>query len=209
MRRDLGVLVAVHFLAAAENGLAAAENAGTAPPPAVRALLATGAWESGAPRIVDGRLLIAAASVPVDQLVQLRFPGGDPAATIDQGVIFRNGDVLVGTITSLQSDKLVFVSDLLGAKTAPASAVEAVVLAPCALAALGGPGADFAGVELSNGDRVLGAITWINELTVDERRQAHRPGAARTRRPGAAAVAGDSGDSGDSGRRLSSAGATG
>ncbi|MBA3939558.1 MAG: hypothetical protein H0X38_19070, partial [Planctomycetes bacterium] len=63
---------------------AAAESGGEA-----EVLTASGTVLHGAPRIANGTLSIGGASVPVEQIVALRFAGRAPAGMLDQGLVLQ------------------------------------------------------------------------------------------------------------------------
>jgi hypothetical protein len=168
-RLSMAAAVAV-ALAAAAPSLRAAEAAApaaAAKAPAAddaHALSASGAALHGAPRCSAGTLTIGGASLPLDQLVALRFDRA-AAATLDQGLVLQSGEVLAGVVQSLQADKLVFASDHLGTLTLPAASARLLVLGAQPLETLDGGGA-FQGAVLINGDQVAGALSFVNDQAI-------------------------------------------
>ncbi len=136
------------------------------------ALTAAGVVLHGSPRIAGGTLSIGGASVPVEQIVALRFAGRAPAGTLDQGLVLQDGEVLGGVVRSVQADQLVFAADQLGAVTLPLARAQLLVLAAQPLTALGtlpGAGAEagtFQGALLGNGDQVAGTLAFVNDQAV-------------------------------------------
>jgi hypothetical protein len=165
----LGVLAVKTLccLLLAQSFGAAAESGGEAD-----VLTASGAVLHGAPRIANGTLSIGGASVPVEQIVALRFAGRAPAGMLDQGLVLQDGEVLGGVVRSVQADQLVFAADQLGAVTLPLARAQLLVLAAQPLTALGtlpGAGAEagiFQGAVLGNGDQVAGTLAFVNDQAV-------------------------------------------
>jgi hypothetical protein len=134
------------------------------PPPessAPSALGPDGLRVQGELRLSGGSLTVGAAAIALDRLVSLDAPGALPR-WIDQGVVLSDGEVLRGCARSFQGGKLAFASDTLGEREFPAEAIAAIILSavPTADPLMGGgdPGA-----LLANGDRVGGALAFINE----------------------------------------------
>lgn len=110
----------------------------------------------------DGRSLsVGTASIPLDRLVAARFSAG-VAGNVDQGVVLADGDVVAGVVVGLQSEKIELASDRFGVRTLPVTGVAALILAPQPLTALARITDEPAGGRLLNGDRLAGAVAFLN-----------------------------------------------
>jgi hypothetical protein len=168
--RPITALAAAMLAALCCAGAGAGEAPAGAPAASAAQLLtAGGALLRGAPRIAKGQLTLAAASLPVEQLVALTFPGVQNSH-LDQGVVLLSGEVLAGVVVSLQADKLTLASDHFGTLVLPLAKVQQLVLSPCPLSGFGGgarAGAStLSGATLSNGDQLAGTVSFVNEAVV-------------------------------------------
>jgi hypothetical protein len=110
----------------------------------------------------DGRSLsVAGTSVPLDRVVAARFNVA-VATSVDQGVVLADGDVLAGVVVGLQNEKIELASDRFGTRTLPLAQVAGLVLAAQPLTALARLNDEPAGGRLLNGDRLAGAVTFLN-----------------------------------------------
>ncbi|MHC4248061.1 MAG: NPCBM/NEW2 domain-containing protein, partial [Planctomycetota bacterium] len=120
----------------------------------------------GEARVSRGRATVGGRTLPVSEIVELRFSDRPFAGTVDQGLVLATGDVLSGVTLSLQAGKLVFRSDSLGDLELAAVKVKAIVLAPQGLAGLEASAAGEPGARLTNGDFAAGSTAWINDRFV-------------------------------------------
>ncbi len=109
----------------------------------------------------DGKTLnVGPAMVALERVVAARF--APAATTIDQGMVLADGDVVAGVVVSMQNGQLEFASDRFGSRSLPLSAVSALVLAPQTITDLVRVSDEPAGARFINGDRLGGALTFLN-----------------------------------------------
>ena len=109
----------------------------------------------------DGRTLtVGGMAVALERVVAARFAVA--AATVDQGVVLADGDVLAGVIVSMQNGQLELASDRFGRRSLPLAAVSALMLAPQTITDLVHVSDEPAGARFLNGDRLGGSLTFLN-----------------------------------------------
>ncbi|MBA2480482.1 MAG: NPCBM/NEW2 domain-containing protein [Planctomycetes bacterium] len=157
------VVIALALLSLAIAGSAAEPAAPQAKTASLqpRVLTLAGTWIDGAATIASGSLSVGGQAIPLDRIIALEFPANPPPSSVDRAVALQNGDVLTGSVQSLQSSKLQFLSDSLGAITIAIADVRSLSFRPQRLSDLGR--GSFQGVHLVNGDRIAGRIEWIND----------------------------------------------
>jgi hypothetical protein len=121
---------------------------------------------SGRARFARGRLTVAGAAVPADEIISLRLGGGSFTDTIEQGLVLRNGDCLAGSVGTMQAGRIEFVSDTLGGMTLERGSVLAFSLMPRTLTELVASSRGRPGAELANRDFVEGEARWANPETI-------------------------------------------
>ncbi|MBA3847452.1 MAG: NPCBM/NEW2 domain-containing protein [Planctomycetes bacterium] len=105
----------------------------------------------------------------------MTVPGHAAAPGIASGLITRAGDLVVGTIASVQAGTLTMRSVALGQVTVPLDQVRAIVLTPTRSAALASIAA-IDGAELANGNFLAGKLDFINdeEVGIDSGKRVQR-----------------------------------
>ncbi|HYE06916.1 MAG TPA: NPCBM/NEW2 domain-containing protein [Planctomycetota bacterium] len=130
-----------------------------------RALTSDGRWIDGAATFAGGTWTIGTARIADAQMIAVTIPAQAAAPGIASGLVTRSGDVVVGTIASVQAGTLTMRSIALGPVSVPLDQVRAIVLAPTRGAALAGI-AVVDGAELANGNLLAGKLDYINDEEV-------------------------------------------
>ncbi len=122
----------------------------------------SGETYSGSAVIDASSVKVSGTTIPLRKLVSIRFAESARFSTINQGLVTRAGDIVSGTVRELKGGVISVSSDLFGTLAIPKDKIRLVALRPSSIADLSSFAADFEGVELLNGDRAGGEITWVS-----------------------------------------------
>ena len=133
---------------------------------AAELLTPSGRWVRGDVAAADGVVSIGDTSVPVDELLALRFGGRAAWKTMEQSAVFGDGQLLSGRVESVQGIKITFASAVLGTVTLRTTSVQTLIMQPHKISDVHTLTSGGAGALLVNGDLVAGRISFVNASKV-------------------------------------------